>query len=89
MLPLGGFVVVAVAIPADQFRFDDVPVAPVSSTGQAVGPVGVDFHNHRLQLGVHRLPAVVHQELLGCSLGIPRLGEDLLHRLRVLFLVAR
>ena len=48
----------------------------------AVGPVPVDLG--RLRLGLSRLPAAVHQVLLGCALGVPRLGEGRLDGLRVL-----
>ena len=58
-----------------------VSVAPVSSTGQAVDRDGLRLH-------FHQLPAVVHQQLLGCGLGVPCLGEDRLQCLRLVLLTA-
>ena len=48
--------------------------------------VAVDLDGFRLDL--QPLPAVVHQVLLACGLGVPRLGEHRLHRLGVVLLSA-
>ena len=88
LLRLRGLLVVAVAVAVDrqaavaQDQFDRRPDA-VSVVAVPVGPVAIDG----LRLYLDDLPVVVHQVLLGAGLGVPGLGEDRLHRLRLVFLV--
>ena len=44
----------------------------------------IDFNGLRLHF--ENLSAVVHQQFLGGGLGVPRLGEDLLHRFGLVLL---
>ena len=61
---------------------------PMVVVPMAVSMVAVPVDRDRLRLHFDQLPAVVHQQLLGLALGVPGLGEHLLHRLVLVLLLA-
>ena len=92
LLPLGGFLVTAVAVDwgSRAARPVAVGVAAVAhdQLDARLDAVAVAVRLYDCRLDLDRLPAVVHQVLLGDGLGVPRLGEHRLHRLCFVLLLS-